>query len=481
MSQIRLFNTLSRRVELLKPIKRGKVGLYTCGPTVYNFAHLGNFRTFIFEDILERALEWNGYDVKRVMNITDVGHLTGDSDMGDDKIEKEAVAERKTIKQIVSFYTKAFIEDAKKLNIRIPKILEPASKFVTEQIAIIKVLIKKGYAYDTPNAVYFDVSKFKNYHKLSGQKLDQKTVGARSEVVTDDEKRNPQDFVLWFKLTGKFRNHLQRWPSPWGEGFPGWHIECSAISRHFLGQPFDIHTGGVDHIGTHHANEIAQSETAYGKPLAHFWLHGEFLLLDNAKMAKSENNFLTVKLLNERDINPLTFRYLTLTAHYRTPLNFSWVSLEQAKNSINALVQRLLYVQFRAENQRKVGHSKEIDLVRNKFLESVNNDLNIPQALAVTQNLLHDKGLVENQAKSILELIYEFDKVFGLSLKESARKYSIKNLLANNAKLAKLVKEREYLRAHQQFIQSDSLRKKINSLGYIVEDTPVGQLVLPKL
>lgn len=297
---IKLFNTLSRKKDDLKPIHSDWVGLYTCGPTVYNFAHIGNLRTYIFEDILERMLRYNGYTVKRVMNITDVGHLTGDSDAGNDKLDTAAREQKKSVEELAKFYTDAFLDDLKKLNILVPDILAPATHFIPDQIALIEKLFEKGFAYDTPTAVYFDVSKFKDYGKLSGQSLAEKMTGARGEVVVDAEKHNPADFALWFKLVGKFEHHLLHWPSPWGEGFPGWHIECSAISRHFLSQPFDIHTGGVDHIGTHHENEIAQSEAAFGVPLANIWVHGEHLLVNDGKMAKSEGNFLTLAELKKK-------------------------------------------------------------------------------------------------------------------------------------------------------------------------------------
>ncbi|HTY39914.1 MAG TPA: cysteine--tRNA ligase, partial [Candidatus Paceibacterota bacterium] len=417
---INLYNTLTRKVEVFKPIKKTAVGLYTCGPTVYNYAHLGNFRSFLFEDLLERVLVWNGYAVKRVMNITDVGHLTGDSDAGEDKVDREARAERKSVNDIVKFYTKAFLSDAKKLNIRMPKLLAPASKFIPEQQKIVKELFKKGLAYDTPSAVYFDVGKFPNYGKLSGQSLEEKLTGARGEVVTDKEKRNAADFALWFKLTGKFEHHLLHWPSPWGEGFPGWHIECSAISTKFLGQPFDIHTGGVDHIGTHHTNEIAQSEAAYGKPLAHYWLHGEFFLVDATKMAKSAGNFLTLKDIEEKSIPPLVFRYLTLMTHYRTPMNFSWVALDQAKNAFANLIQKILFVEYMSRDVKKQPTEAvpEIGAYRERFRAAVAADLNVPKALGILQDLVSDKALISKAPKQVLALIYEFDEVFGLRLKD---------------------------------------------------------------
>ncbi len=478
---IRLYNTLSHQVEVFKPIKKSSVGLYTCGPTVYNFAHLGNLRTYIFEDILERTLIWDGYNVKRVMNITDVGHLTGDGDAGEDKIEKEARAEKKSVKDIVKLYTGVFLKDLKKLNIKVPKTLAPASKFVPDQIKLIQLLVKKGFAYDTPTAVYFDVSKFPGYGKLSGQSLGQKLAGARGEVVKDAEKRNPADFALWFKLVGKFENHILRWPSPWGVGFPGWHIECSAISRHFLGQPFDIHTGGVDHIGTHHANEIAQSQAAYGVPLANYWMHGEFLLLDSTKMAKSSGAFYTVKELEEKNSSPLAFRYLILMAHYRSPLNFSWSGIEQAKNGLANLIGHVLYLDFLSKSSKNnVRQSPRLLNYETRFAEAINNDLNVPQALAVAHELLKDKTLIVDEPKNVLALIHSLDTVFGLRLKEYAKTYAMANLLKQDKNVQKLIDEREEYRRLQQFIQADRLRKKLDSLGYLLEDTPGGPFVAPK-
>lgn len=476
----RLWNTLGRKVEDFKPLKGKTAGLYTCGPTVYNYAHIGNLRTYIFEDTLERSLAWLGYRVKRVMNITDVGHLTGDVDSGEDKVEKEAREEKKTVAQIVSFYTKRFLDDAKKLNIRVPKMLAPASKHVPAQIALIKELFKRGIAYETDVAVYFDVAKFPAYGKLSGQSLEEKLVGARKEVVTDPAKRGPADFALWFKLVGKFEHHIQHWPSPWGEGFPGWHVECSAISRKFLGQPFDIHTGGVDHIGTHHENEIAQSEGAYGVPLARYWLHGEFLLIDAAKMAKSQGNFFTLADIEEKKIHPLAFRYFVLGAHYRTPLNFSWSALEQAKQGLAHLAQKVLLIAFLSRGRMKpsVDAKKEVARVSARFRAALADDLNLPQALAAAHELASSRKLVQSAPKEVLKALYSFDEVLGLDLKGFALRYAAPRLLTNE-KLAKLLAEREHHRAYQQFVQSDSLRKKINALGFMVEDTPKGPHVYP--
>ncbi len=465
---LRLFNTLTREKETLTPIHKEWVGLYTCGPTVYNFAHIGNLRTYIFEDILQRTLEYNGYAVRRVMNITDVGHLTNDSDAGDDKMDKAAQAQKKSTEEIAQFYTDAFFNDLEKLSIKKPDIIAPVTKFIGEQIAIIQTLFEKGFAYQTPNAVYFDVSKFKQYGKLSGQSLEEKVVGARDEIVVDKEKRNAADFALWFKLTGKFKKHLLHWPSPWGEGFPGWHVECSAISRHFLGQPFDIHTGGVDHIGTHHTNEIAQSEAAYGVPLANIWVHGEHLIINDARMGKSEGNFITLSELEKKGYQPILFRYLVLGAHYRTKINFTWESLDSARNAMERLY-RTIYdchaqaIQPNYDGKNLVGgkETKSLKEYEEAFLEAIDDDLNIPKALSVLHDMLGDHG----DPMKKLELVKRFDEVLGLRL-DVPMHYSPEK----DEEIARKMKEYKTLRDNKQFMQSDALRKEIKALNFSVRD-----------
>ena len=475
-----LYNTLARKKEPLKPINPDWVGLYTCGPTVYHFAHIGNLRTYIFEDILQRTLEYNGHAVRRVMNITDVGHLTGDTDAGDDKLDQAAEREKKSVEEIAQFYTDAFFVDLKKLNIKEPDIIAPASKFVREQIAVIETLFENGYAYDTPSAVYFDVSKFKDYGKLSGQSLANKIiaakVGARDEVVVDSEKHNAADFALWFKLEGKFKTHLLHWPSPWGEGFPGWHIECSAISRHFLGQPFDIHTGGVDHIGTHHENEIAQSEAAFGTPLANIWMHGEHLLINDEKMAKSEaDKFITLSELEKRGISPLAFRYLVLGAHYRTKLNFTWESLGAAQNALRKLYEAY-YENFL--KHKKLGGNIDISQIilsepakdlLDKFSNSIQDDLNTPRALATLHETIQSDNL---SASEKLKLIGKFDEIFHIFI--SSKTIHIP------PEIMQLKAKYNEFRSNKQFIQSDALRKEIEALGYVVRDTETGSYIVKK-
>jgi cysteinyl-tRNA synthetase len=465
---LKLYNTLSRKKEELKPIHSNGVGFYTCGPTVYNYAHIGNLRTYLFEDILQRTIEYNGHEVHRVMNITDVGHMTGDTDAGDDKLEKEAAEQKKSVEDIADFYTNAFMDDLVKLNIQLPGIIAPASKYVGEDISLIQMLFEKSFAYDTPSAVYFDVSKFPNYGALSRQSLEEKLVGAREEVIVDDEKRNPADFVLWFKLVGKYKEHILHWPSKWGEGFPGWHIECSAISRHFLGQPFDIHAGGVDLIGTHHTNEIAQSEAAYDVPLASIWMHGEHLQIDGGKMAKSEGNFLTLADLEAKGYPPLIFRYLALGAHYRTPLNFTWESLDAAKNALERLYEMAYELSHMPAGQSKNDNSaKEYEA---SFHEAVNDDLNVPKALAVVHEVFGDNDMGNIQK---IELIEKFDTVFGL-------RFDIPIEAEPDPKMPEMTSKYQELRSNKQFIQSDALRKEIEGLGYTVRDTAEGAVVVKK-
>lgn len=468
---LKFYNTLTRKKQVFEPLRPKKVGLYTCGPTVYNYAHIGNLRTYVFADVLQKTLEYNGYKVKRVMNITDVGHLTSDADTGEDKMELEAKKEKRSVWEIAKFYTDSFLEDINELNIKKPEITIPATKTVVEQIKIIKILINRKYAYETSKAVYFNVIKFKNYNKLSKQPLRDKITAAREEVIEDPEKKHPADFVLWFKLVGRYKNHVMRWPSPWGLGFPGWHIECSAISTKYLGQPFDIHTGGVDHIGTHHTNEIAQSEAAFGKLLAKFWLHGEFLIIDESKMAKSEGNFITLDTLKKRGFDPLVFRYLVLTAHYRSKLNFTWESLKAAQNALNRLCINLIEM-IEVGLQLSYPHSEGsrtsiTKQYRKKFLSYINNDLDTARALALLWDIIKSKKL---NAETKYKLIIDFDKVLGLNL------VNVK-LQKIPLQIIKLAKEREKYRKEKNFKKADELRKKIESLGWLIEDTPQG----PKL
>lgn len=452
---IKFYNTLHRKKEEFKPIKKGRVGLYTCGPTVYDFSHIGNLRTYIFEDILRRTLEYNGYKVRQVMNITDVGHLTSDEDIGEDKVEKAAREKKKSAWQIAEFYTKQFKKDIIALNIEPADVMPKATDHIKEQIALIKKLEQKGFTYKTSDGIYFDTSKFKNYGKLG--KIDIKGLkkGAR---VKEREKKNLTDFALW-KFSPKEGKRQMEWKSPWGVGFPGWHIECSAMSAKYLGQPFDIHTGGIDHIPVHHQNEIAQSEAAYNKPLANYWMHGEFLVAKQKKMAKSEGAFITLNILKEKGFNPLAYRFFVLGTHYRKPLNFSWKALEAGEKGL-----KNLYNQLRNLGNKVGKINKEY---KNKLLKKINNDLNTPQALAVAQKILKSK--LSNGDK--LATLLDFDKILGLRLRKAIKPIKIPK------KIKGLAEKREKLRKEKKWSEADELRQQIKKLGYQIEDTKKGPVV----
>ncbi|MFA6251624.1 MAG: cysteine--tRNA ligase [Candidatus Paceibacterota bacterium] len=454
-----LFNTLTREKEVFNPIKSNEVGLYTCGPTVYNYAHIGNMRTYIFEDILKRVLTYNGYNVKHVMNITDVGHLTGDRDMGEDKIEKESKKEAKTASEIAEFYTIAFKEDLKNLNIIYPEIFCKATDNIKEQIEMIQKLESKGFTYQTSDGIYFDTSKIKDYNKLSHQKLDELKEGARIEK--NDEKKNSTDFALW-KFSPMNSKRQMEWESPWGIGFPGWHIECSAMSVKYLGEQFDIHCGGVDFINLHHTNELAQTEAVTEKiPWVNYWMHGEFLnLKDGERMAKSTGNFLTLKseFLN-KNIDPLIYRYATFSVHYRKQMEWGDNLIISARNSYENLLSKF------KDLGSEIG---DVDLnFKNKFLNEINDDLNMPKALALVWELLKDTSLSNADKKATL---LDFDKVLGLNLDKI-----IEEIISDE--IIDLAKEREQARKDKDFKKSDELREKINSLGYEIKDTDSGSKI----
>lgn len=469
---IRLYNTLTRKIEDFKPIRKGRVGLYTCGPTVYNFAHIGNLRTYIFEDILRRTLEYSGYRVRHVMNITDVGHLTSDADAGEDKLEKGAKREGKTVWDIARFYTQAFLRDIRALNIKRAHTLIPATSAIKEQIAIIKKLFKGGFAYETPEAVYFDVLKFRDYTKLSRQRLEEKKVGARADVVEDPAKKHPQDFALWFKRVGKFKNHTMHWPSPWGDGFPGWHIECSAISTSTLGQPFDIHTGGVDHISVHHTNEIAQSEGAFKKPLANVWMHGEFLFVADSKMAKSAGTFLTLHELEKKEFDPFAFRYLVLTSHYRSKLNFTWESLAGAAQSLDRLRGFIRTLLSAGRGRAKSDKKETLKKYKKEFADVLYNDLDTARALSIFWTLMHAYNSFPDRfdPSALLKLVYSFDTVLGLGLSKIKK-------IALPADVKKLAAERELCRKEKKWREADEIRLKIEKAGFRVRDSKKGPVL----
>jgi cysteinyl-tRNA synthetase len=399
------------------------------------------------------------------MNITDVGHLVGDGDEGEDKMDKGAKREGKHPLEIARMYEEQFFKDAASLNILPPQALKRATDTIAEQIEIIQTLTEKGFTYSDDFAIYFDTSKLLDYGKLSGQKLDEKKTGAREEVVVDILKKNPQDFVLWFFTKGKYEHHILRWPSPWGEGFPGWHIECSAISRMLLGQPFDIHCGGVDHIGTHHSNEIAQSEAAFGTPLANYWMHGEFLLINAGRMGKSEGNAYVLKTITDKDYSPLDYRYFLLQGHYRSQINFTWDALDASKTALHRLRHQILELQKRA---KKDDLKEDVAPYHEKFRTALSEDLNVPKALAVVWEVLS----TDLSPESKLNLIYNFDTVLGLSLESSPL---VKIVIPEDIK--KRITERDKARANKDFAKSDELRAQIEAAGYEVLDTKDGTKV----
>ncbi|MDB5178280.1 MAG: cysteinyl-tRNA synthetase [Patescibacteria group bacterium] len=474
---MRLYNTLTRNVEDFKPQKPGEVTLYTCGPTVYDFAQIGNLRTFIFEDTLRRTLKTAGYTVKHTMNITDVGHLTSDADEGEDKSEKGAKREGKTVREVADRYTEAFKADALKLNLLPPNTYHSprykdtfarATEFIDTQIDIVQRLLDKGYAYQTKEAIYFDVTKLPDYGKLTGQKLADKEVGARDEVVTDAAKHHPYDFAVWFFTVGRFAGHSMHWSSPWGDGFPGWHLECSAIIHATLGDPIDIHTGGVDHIGTHHTNEIAQTQAAYGNSLANYWIHGEFLLIDGGRMGKSLGNFYTLKDITEHNFSPLAYRLLVLQAHYRTQLNFTWESLEGAQNTLLNL-----YAWADLRYQPNTGAmTSELDQLfkatRENMLSALQNDLGTPEALSHLSKLVnymsnHPVPAVEGKyTDGTLAFI---DDLLGLNF---ANRPDI------TAGQKHLIAQRETARQAKDWAASDQLRDQLRDQHLEVDDTPAG-------
>lgn len=470
---LRLFNTLTRAVEDFQPLVAGKVGLYCCGPTVYSYAHIGNMRAYVFADTLRRALEYLGYEVNHVMNITDVGHLTDDGDDGEDKLEVGSKREGLTAWDVARKYTEAFFDDAARLNILRPSIVCKATDYIPEQIEMVKALEAKGYTYTTSDGVYFDTSKFPDYPKLG--KLDIKGLleGHRVDV---GEKRQKTDFALW-KFSKPEEKRAMEWDAPWGRGFPGWHIECSAMSVKLLGPQFDIHTGGVDHIPIHHTNEVAQSECATGKkPFVKYWMHGEFLVIeDDVKMSKSKGDVLTVASLEEKGFDPLAYRLLILQSHYRKQLRFSYDTLLGAQKGLERLL--MLVSKARVECTLSVATSEKTPLFlsyRAQFKDAVANDLNMPQALATLFTLLEDAALT---AVEKAELADDMDQVFGLELKEShAAKTS-----AIPVEMEDLLRQRNQARSDKNWAEADRLRVAIAAKGYEILDTPAGSSLKRKL
>jgi len=491
-----LYNTLTKKKQVFKPIKDKSVGLYTCGPTVYSYAHIGNLRTYIFEDILKRVLLYQGYKVKHIMNITDVGHLTSNADTGEDKIEKAAKKLKKSAFEIAEFYTKSFFVDCKKLNILAPDIIAKATDHIEEDIELIKSLEKNNFTYQTSDGIYFDTSKLKDYGKLTGmdfKKLN-KTLKAGARIELSPEKKNITDFSLW-KFSPKNSKRQMEWQSPWDIGFPGWHIECSVINLKYLGEAFkgkkffpkkaqtiDIHTGGIDHIPIHHTNEIAQVEAATNKKFVNFWLHGEFLVLKDVRMGKSENNTILIKNIEESGFSPLAFRYLVLNSHYRTSLEFSQKALENAQESLNNIYDFILDCLIDEKKIRKQRRTVlPLSEVEKEFEESINDDLNTPRALAAFWKLIKTYYQIRNNpkkadntiSKKAYEMVLRFDKVLGLGLDKI-------RLAIPPKKIKELAKKREQLREMKEWIKADKIRKTIEKSGFLLEDTKKGTIIKPK-
>lgn len=456
-------NSLTRKKEKFEAINPPDVGMYTCGMTVYDFAHIGHGRKYVNDDVLKRVLIANGYKVKHVQNVTDVGHLVSDSDEGEDKLEKGAKKQGKTVWEVAEFFTKNFYDSMDALNIIRPNIICKATDHIKEQIEMVKKLIDSGFAYDTPEAVYFEISKFPKYDGLFGQKLSEKKVAVRSEVKEGEYKKDPADFALWFKRVGRFADHAMHWESPWGDGFPGWHIECSAMSVKYLGATIDIHTGGEDHISIHHPNEIAQSEAATGEsPFVKYWIHTAFLMVDGKKMSKSLGNFYTIADVEQKGFDPVSLRYLYLGAHYRDPLNFTWESLTASQNALEKLRRQIS--SLKNETGRTVlSQEKEgqVDDFRVQFMEAVNDDLNTSKALAVLWEML--KSNIPSGDK--YDLAMDFDEILGLNLSKA-----VDSKLEMPPEIKKLISLRKELRKEKKFEEADKIRKQIEEAGYSVND-----------
>ncbi len=457
--ELKLYNTLTRQKETFKPLKAGEAGLYTCGPTVYNYAHIGNMRTYVFEDGLVRTLKLLGYNVKRVMNITDVGHLVSDADSGEDKMEVGAKREGKSAWDIAKFYTESFFKDYKALNCLPPDVTCPATEYIQEMIDLNLILEKKGFAYRIGDGIYFDTSKLPDYGKLAGKShMEGIQEGARVEVNAD--KRNPHDFALW-KFSTPEEHRQMEWDSPWGKGFPGWHLECSAMAMKHLGDTIDIHCGGEDHVSVHHTNEIAQSEAATGKPFANYWVHGRFLVMgDTGKMAKSAGGFLTVETLKEKGYDPLAYRYFCFSAHYRKQLEFSWEALDTSARNVDAL--RAMVAKLKEEAKAPLLSKNSPAYLT--FTEALADDLNLSLALATLWGVLRSTATAEEK----LGFALEADKVLALDLDRAPAQEALA------PELAALITEREAARKAKDFKRSDELRKALSDKGVLIEDTPKG-------
>lgn len=461
---MKLYNTQGRKIEEFIPNSKDRVTMYTCGPTVYHYAHIGNMRSYIMEDILEKTLNYIGYKVDRVMNITDVGHLSSDADTGDDKMVKGAIRENKTVLEVARMYTEAFFEDCKKLNIKKPDIVVPATSMIVEYIEMIEVLISKGYAYLSGGNVYFDTSKLKEYYVLSNHNESDLVEAFRDDVSVDENKRNKTDFVLWFTKS-KFQDQELKWESPWGLGYPGWHIECSCISFKYLGEYLDIHCGGVDNIFPHHTNEIAQTESYLGHKWCNYWFHVEHLNNNVGKMSKSSGDFITVDSLKEKGYNPLAYRFLCLQSHYRKQLVFSYEVLDGAVLAYNKLKNRI----------KKLVSGNNIDKVKvnfynNEFCEALGDDLNTSMALTILYDVLKDNDMNDDTK---FYLVCSFDKVLSLDLCLDD------NIIVDNELndyINKMINERNLAKQNKNYSLADSIREELKNKGIIIRDTKDGTI-----
>ncbi len=458
---IYLYNTLTRSKDKFIPIDEKEVRMYSCGPTVYKDATIGNMRTNIFQDVLRRVLRYNGYKIKHAMNITDVGHLVSDADEGEDKMLKSAREEHKSPYEIADYYTKLFFKDLAMLNIETPEIVCKATDHIKEMLEFVKKLVEKDFAYETSTAIYFDISKLDKYPVLSNLNVEEQKAGARVEV--DPEKRNPYDFALWIKAP---ENHLMKWDSPWGPSYPGWHIECSAMGRKYLGEQFDIHTGGIDLIPTHHENEIAQSKGICGKIPANYWVHGEYLLIDNGKMSKSLGNVYLMKDFVERGYNPIVYKLFSYSCHYRNKLNFTWDGIEAASKSLERLKNGYqMHMQGKDEIE-----DKTVEEYEEKFHKAINDDLNMPLAMGTVWEVVRN----EKKNPKLAELLIKFDTVLGLEIDKKEEQEEIPQEILD------LVEQRKQARENKDWTKSDELRDLIQNKGYEIKDSKEGTEVKRK-
>ena len=459
--ELKLYNTLTREKEVFHSIDPMQVRMYSCGPTVYSYAHIGNFRAYIFMDILRRVLKYNGYKLKHVMNITDVGHLESDADEGEDKMEKAAQKEKKTPYEIAEYYTKIFLRDFNRLNIDKPEKIVKATDHIEEMKEFVQGLIDNGYAYETSRGIYFDISKLDKYPVLSARKIKEQIAGARVEV--DEEKRNPEDFALWIKAP---ENHIMKWESPWGLSYPGWHIECSTMSRKYLGDVFDIHTGGIDHITTHHENEIAQSKGLTGKNPAHFWMHCDFIQIDGGKMSKSLGNVYTLDILQEKGIEPLAYKLFCFSSHYRNKINFTFEGAKAAQVSLKRLREGFRnHLEGTDEIEKSIIEDYEF-----RFHEAINDDLNIPLAMSVVWEVVRN----QKKSKSFAKLLLKFDEVLGIKI-DARSETEAELYIPEDVK--NLLNQREKARKEKNWKLSDELRDEINIKGYQVIDNKDGTII----